>query len=135
MRFSLPVRERLLALLAVGCSIEDAAAIAGTSRQTVSRWAARGRAPDAPAEYAAFAERFDSIRSGEAEDVARRREAEEEPAAPVFGDSDYRDEFTDLEWDPVSGADLCGAGRPDPRSAEERAAAIERHVADRPEAS
>lgn len=77
-RFSLERRERFLALLSVGQTVEGAAAAAGTSRQTVGRWVARGRVPGGSPEYRAFSERFDAIRSGEAEDVARRREAEQE---------------------------------------------------------
>jgi hypothetical protein len=68
--FSLPVRERFLALLAVEYSTEEAAATAGISRQTVARWAARGRVPGARAEHADFAARLDAIREGMAEAVA-----------------------------------------------------------------
>jgi Homeodomain-like domain len=68
--FSLPVRERLLALLAVEYSTQEACAVAGISRQTVARWAARGRVPGAPAEHADFATRLDAIREGMAEAVA-----------------------------------------------------------------
>jgi hypothetical protein len=67
--FDLERRERLLALLAVGKSVEEAAAEVGISRPTIARWAARGRVPDATTEHERFARRLDAIRSGEAEDV------------------------------------------------------------------
>lgn len=60
--FDLARRERFLALLAVGKTIEEATAIVGISRTSVARWAARGRVPDAAAEHRSFAERFDAIR-------------------------------------------------------------------------
>lgn len=80
--FTMERRERFLALLSVGHTVESAAAVAGTSRQTVVRWAARGRVPGAPAEAAGFAQRLDAIRGGKAEDVARHREAEAEAEPP-----------------------------------------------------
>ena len=80
--FTMERRERFLALLSVGHTVESAAAVAGTSRQTVVRWAARGRVPGAPAEAAGFAQRLDAIRDGKAEDVARHREAEAEAEPP-----------------------------------------------------
>jgi hypothetical protein len=78
--FDLERRERFLALLAVGKSVEEATAIVDVSRPTILRWAARGRVPDAMAEHARFAERFDAIRS-QADDVAaqRRPEPAEDP--------------------------------------------------------
>ncbi len=100
MSFDLAARERFLALVSVGQTVEMAAAIAGTSRQTVSRWAARGRAPGASAEYATFAVRLDAIRSGLAEDVARRLAAEQEPDEGP----DLDDPF--LLWEPSSMAKL-----------------------------
>ncbi|MCW3064784.1 MAG: hypothetical protein JWN32_1956 [Solirubrobacterales bacterium] len=75
--FSLERRERFLALLAVGYSVEAAAAAAETSRQTVARWLARGRAEGAPVEHASFARRFDEIRAAEAEAEAVEPEQEE----------------------------------------------------------
>ena len=56
-------------MVAVGYSIEKAAALAGISRTTIARWAARGRAPDAAIEHATFAQRLDALRSGQPEDV------------------------------------------------------------------
>jgi hypothetical protein len=53
--------------------------VRGTSRETVSRWAARGRAPGAPAGHRAFAQRLDEIRAAEAMDVPG---AEREPELP-----------------------------------------------------
>src|ERR1700681_2992292 len=94
MSFSIAIRERFLALLAVGYSVEAAAAAAGTSRTTVARWAARGREPGASPDHATFAARLDAIREGAAEDVAQRQEAEQEPTVPVFGDADFVDSLT-----------------------------------------
>ncbi|MEA2202323.1 MAG: hypothetical protein QOI89_2919 [Solirubrobacteraceae bacterium] len=78
-RFDLQARERLLALLTVGVSMEEAAAAAGTSRQTVARWAARGRVEGAPAEYVSFAKRLDAIGGAQAEDVAERPDVPGDP--------------------------------------------------------
>jgi hypothetical protein len=76
MSFNLVTRERFLALLEVGYSTEEAAATAGTSRQTVARWAARGRVDGALPEHAVFAARLDAVREGMAEAVAEHLEAE-----------------------------------------------------------
>jgi hypothetical protein len=77
--FTLECRERFLALLAVGYSVEAAAAAAGTSRTTVSRWTARGETPGASLEHAAFAQRLATIRRAQAEKAL----AEEADALPA----------------------------------------------------
>jgi hypothetical protein len=74
--FSLERRERFLALLAVGKSIEEAAAVVCVSRTTIARWCARGRIPAATTEHAWFAERYDAIRATRIEDVAPPDEPE-----------------------------------------------------------
>lgn len=80
MEFDLARRERFLALIAVGYSIERAAAAVDVSRQTVNRWASQGREAGASAEHASFAERLDEARrEGKAAatvDQAAVREAE-----------------------------------------------------------
>jgi hypothetical protein len=64
-KFSTDLRERFLTLLERGDSIEDACADVGISRATVTKWAARGRKPDAPDDGSAeFAFRLDEIREG-----------------------------------------------------------------------
>jgi transposase len=64
-RFTVDMRERFLTLLERGDSIEDACADVGISRATVTKWAARGRRPDAPDDGSAeFAFRFDELREG-----------------------------------------------------------------------
>ncbi len=97
--FTPAARERFLALLAVGYSVEAAAAAAGTSRTTVARWAARGRAAGASAEHRAFAERLDAVRAEGEALLVEQREAER---VPVFGDVDYVDEMTALEPDAMA---------------------------------
>jgi hypothetical protein len=77
--FDLARRERFLALMAVGKTIEEAAATAGISRTSVARWAARGRAPDALTEHRSFAERFDAIR----QEFAERDAADEHEPSPA----------------------------------------------------
>jgi len=66
--FDLQARERLLALLTVGVSMEEATAAAGTSRTTVARWLARGRVEGGPPEYVSFARRLDAIREASAKE-------------------------------------------------------------------
>ena len=95
--FDVGRRERVLALLRVGLSVEEAAADAGVNTATVWRWRARGRAPGASVEAASFAERFDQVRaevegearaSSEAEDLDRlEREDEEDPFCQLGGDA------------------------------------------------
>jgi hypothetical protein len=84
--FTLELRERFLALVTVGKSVEEAAAVVGISRTTIARWAARGRVPDATTEHSWFAQRLDAIRTAKAEDVAQHREepdaAEDPPEHP-----------------------------------------------------
>lgn len=63
-RFTPERRERLLVLLELGRSLEEACASAQITRATVAKWAARGRLPDADAEVADFARRLDAIRVG-----------------------------------------------------------------------
>ena len=66
LRFDSVRRERLLVALETGRTLEDACVIAGVSRATVSKWAARGRrGTDVDAEE--FAQRLDAIREGAAE--------------------------------------------------------------------
>jgi hypothetical protein len=64
-KFTADRRERLLTLLERGDSMEDACGDVGISRGTVSKWAARGRKPNAPDDGSAeFAFRLDEIREG-----------------------------------------------------------------------
>jgi Homeodomain-like domain len=78
--FDLPRRERLLALLKVGLSVEEACADAGINPATVWRWRTRGLAPEASAEAASFAERMDAVRAATAESEREERaDSEEEP--------------------------------------------------------
>ena len=74
-RFTLRLRERFLALIGVGQTIEQASAEVGISAVTVRRWAARGRALDASVDHRSFADRLDATRAEAAE--AARREVEE----------------------------------------------------------
>jgi transcriptional regulator with XRE-family HTH domain len=98
--FNLPARKRFLARLERGYTLEDAAAAAGTSRATVARWLARGRAPGAPPAHREFTKRFDAIRAAE--------DAEpQEP--PHFGDEGYVDAMTYLE--PARMAELADEQR------------------------
>ena len=62
MAFDVTARERLLAFLEAGWTLEAAAAAAGTSRTTVNRWAARGW-HDPDGEAGEFAARFDALRA------------------------------------------------------------------------
>jgi transposase len=89
--FTLEQRECVLARLAVGSTVEEAAAAAGVSATTISRWITRGRAPGAPPAYVEFARRVAAARAEAAENVAKRRE-EDEPL--VFGDPGYVDPHT-----------------------------------------
>jgi transposase len=66
-KFDAAARERFLALLGAGRTIEEACATVGISRATVSKWRARGRRPGADDEAAAFAVAFDAIREGRGE--------------------------------------------------------------------
>jgi transposase len=79
-RFDLQARERLLALLTVGQSMEEATAAAGTSRTTVARWAARGRVEGAPPEYASFAKQLDAIRAAKADEREEASAEDDEEA-------------------------------------------------------
>jgi transposase len=89
--FDVGRRERVLALVAVGFTVEQAAAAVGASTSTIARWVARGRAPGAPEAYRLFAERLDVIRA-EAEEE-RREAVEEADPGPLI------DNFTWLEPD------------------------------------
>ena len=99
--FSVGARERFLALMAVGYSLEAAAAAAGTSRTTVHRWLALGRALGASAEHRAFAERLDAIREGGAEDGVRLPD-EEELALDRRDREDEADPFCSLPGDELA---------------------------------
>lgn len=64
-KFTPDLRERFLTLLERGDSIEDACADIGISRATITKWAAKGRKPNAPDDGSAeFAFRLDEIREG-----------------------------------------------------------------------
>jgi hypothetical protein len=62
-RFTETRRERFLAKLEDGRSVEQAAADVNVNPSTPARWAARGRAGASPGTQE-FAERFDAIRAG-----------------------------------------------------------------------
>ena len=115
--FTLERRERFLALLTVGMTVERAAADV-ISRTTISRWAARGRVPDATTERARFAKRYDDVRSTQAEDTAQREPepVEDSPLHP------YRSTIYAwaLDGDPFVAASPDGACRIDDRSARAR---------------
>jgi hypothetical protein len=67
-KFTTDLRERLLTLFERGDSLEEACADVGISRATVTKWAARGRKPNAPDDGSAeFAFRLDEIRDGRSE--------------------------------------------------------------------
>jgi len=66
-KFTPERRERLLGALEGGRNIEQALAIVGISRATLTTGAARGRRPDADADVQEFARRFDAIREGHGE--------------------------------------------------------------------
>src|SRR5205807_1659642 len=55
-------RERLLTLMETGQSVEQACSATGIGRATVTRWVARGRDPDAPAEVREFSRRYEQLR-------------------------------------------------------------------------
>jgi hypothetical protein len=97
--FTLERRERFLALLTVGKSVEEAAAIVGISRTTIVRWAARGRVPDATTEHARFAQRFDAIR------LAADQESKDDDDVVADLDAlDAEDPFCVLAGDPFGDA-------------------------------
>src|SRR5689334_9510280 len=58
MAFDERKRERLLTVMEVGQTVEQACAITGIGRATVTRWVAAGRRPDAPAEVREFSRRY-----------------------------------------------------------------------------
>ena len=63
-KFTAARRERFLTLLGAGRSVEEACAAAEVGRSTVTRRAARGRAPSAASDEAEFAGCFDAICDG-----------------------------------------------------------------------
>jgi hypothetical protein len=118
--FTLERRERFLALISVGVSIEAACASAGTSRTTVHRWLATGRAADADAEHRSFAERFDqlAIDRDQAAELVARDEEESLIDAMTFLEAERMAELTEeqrqrarelfvaeLDTDPPAGLD------------------------------
>lgn len=56
--------RRVLALMTVGFSVQDACSAAKLDRSTVYRWVKDGRHPDASPELRAFATRFDLLVHG-----------------------------------------------------------------------
>ena len=108
--FNLPARERFLALLAVGATVETAAADAGTSRTTVHRWLGRGRA-GGDREAATFAKRFDELQAEKAasqepqqadRDVAAEGSPEDRHRRMILDWLDQGDPFIALEPDSMA---------------------------------
>jgi hypothetical protein len=61
-RFDEVKRERLLTLMEAGQTVEQACSDTGIGRATVTRWAAAGRKPGAPADVREFSRRYGELR-------------------------------------------------------------------------
>lgn len=98
-RFTTEKRERLLALVELGWTIERACVETGVSRQTVNASATRGREPSASSEQADFARRLHELRQ-------EQQEAPDPPEHPyrslIYGWVQAGDPFVGISPDELA---------------------------------